>query len=1011
MKKLISKDKNIIKEQVVEDPFVKLVNGGRTMGGVPLLPEIPPVNYKKVELFPKKAEPVIFPFFNERDSYQAFLAEKKRLRVRFDKFLKNYAHKPLDVCRQLAITDFDFRKETQEDKIDFGLVLEGKGVWEKIKLPHYVGPEGRWNAYYRTSIILDRKEKNKTYHLDFEAVDYIGDIYLNGRLVATHTGFFAPFSANVTDCIHEGRNVLIVMVKNDVTTTGVVVGAGGTQYGNKIYAATHLGYDEPNVGWHHCPAGAGIIASVKLVIANGQRIVDIWCRPNIDKGNVTIHTVLHNYSYGEPVDLDVYYTIEGRNFFGEVIKDYKGTINRVCIDENYLTETINFSDFKLWTLDEPYLYQLTVTFKDKAGNIVDEKQTHFGMRKFHQDENSTPKGKFYFNNERIILRGANEMGHLPRAVMENNDEQLIDDILIAKVANLNFYRLTQRPVFSKIYDYMDMLGMLCQADFPMFGNTRYHLVGETLKQTAEMERLTRNHPSVVIESFCNETIDTICWHAEQYRVERYDLEKLFEAMRTVCTIYNPDRVVKYCDGDYAPLENSYGMTEFHTYNLWYASHTIPYGKFNRGWLPGVRRDWMIGCGEYGVDGLDSYETMQKYYPKSWLPKTDDEAWNPDGIAKAQCYALHGSFFPEQERIKDWILESREWQRKAIKMYVHALRRRADYIQSTAVHLLIDAWPGGWTKTLVDVDRIPKPAYYAFKEANIPARISLRRDKYVVYENDKTVTELFALNDLPDNVMAEITATVYCNEEVYKTYSIETIARAVSSNYIGEIVLEFPKAGSVKVVAKMVANGAETFDEVDYEVKPRIAKATKTPTILSKNLECIKEVCDGEITDKVLFMDSDYYAEHKEEIEEKVFNGAKIYVSLLKPIKVLDEQLDFRIHILPDEVAANNLVWRDKESAYVKEFGELDFQNFYNKKADYADLTDWFKFEWKDSREILYTLTMARGEEYKLHKKHLLICANKSYGKGEIILSTITALDGCIGNNPVLDKFFVNLIEM
>jgi hypothetical protein len=453
------------------------------------------------------------------------------------------------------------------------------------------------------------------------------------------------------------------------------------------------------------------------------------------------------------------------------------------------------------------------------------------------------------------------------------------------------------------------------------------------------------------------------------------------------------------------------MAEFHTYNLWYASHTIPYGKFNRGWLPGIRTDWMIGCGEYGVDGLDSYEVMHKYYPKSWLPKTDDEAWNPDGIAKAQCYALHGSFFPEQERIKDWILESREWQRKAIKMYVHALRRRADYIQSTAVHLLIDAWPGGWTKTLVDVDRIPKPAYYAFKEANIPARISLRRDKYVVYENDKTVTELFALNDLPDNVMAEITATVYCNGEVYKTYSIETMARSVSSNYVGEIVLKFPKAGSVKVVAKMVANGAETFDEVDYEVKPRIAKATKTPTIFSKDLECIKEVCDGEITDKVLFMDSDYYAEHKEEIEEKVFNGAKIYVSLLKPIKVLDEQLDFRIHILPDEVAANNLVWCDKESAYVKEFGELDFQNFYNKKADYADLTDWFKFEWKDSREILYTLTMARGEEYKLHKKHLLICANKSYGKGEIILSTITALNGCIGNNPVLDKFFVNLIEM
>jgi hypothetical protein len=88
-----------------------------------------------------------------------------------------------------------------------------------------------------------------------------------------------------------------------------------------------------------------------------------------------------------------------------------------------------------------------------------------------------------------------------------------------------------------------------------------------------------------------------------------------------------------------------------------------------------------------------------------------------------------------------------------------LRRRADYIQSTAVHLLIDAWPCGWTKTLVDVDRMPKPAYYAYKEALIPLRVSLRRDRHVLYQGEEIKVDLFALNDYPTNKDFDVTLNV------------------------------------------------------------------------------------------------------------------------------------------------------------------------------------------------------------------------------------------------------------
>ena len=68
-----------------------------------------------------------------------------------------------------------------------------------------------------------------------------------------------------------------------------------------------------------------------------------------------------------------------------------------------------------------------------------------------------------------MLRGANEMGHLQQCVMNGDFEQLIEDILIAKMCHMNYYRITQRPVQEEIYEYFDMLGMMHQCDFPLFG--------------------------------------------------------------------------------------------------------------------------------------------------------------------------------------------------------------------------------------------------------------------------------------------------------------------------------------------------------------------------------------------------------------------------------------------------------------------------------------------------------------------------------------------------------------
>ncbi len=308
---------------------------------------------------------------------------------------------------------------------------------------------------------------------------------------------------------------------------------------------------------------------------------------------------------------------------------------------------------------------------------------------------------------------------------------------------------------------------------------------------------------MIVETFCNETLDRTAWGAEQYRPSRYELENFFNAGREVIRISNPDRVIKYNEGDYAPLAETYGISDFHCYTFWYVSHGMPSGQLNKGYLPTVRKEWYTGCGEYGVDGLDRLELMRKYCPKEWLPESDEEPWSPKPIAKEQCFILHGDFFPEQENAREWIKRSREWQREAIKEYVHILRRRTDMIESTAVHLLIDAWPCGWTKTLVDVDRIPKPAYYAFKEANILTRVSLRRDKYTVYAGDEIITEIYALNDTARKKTIKTTVSVYYGEKLFRSYYKESVAGACIQSYTGEVKVSIPEEykGEITVAAK------------------------------------------------------------------------------------------------------------------------------------------------------------------------------------------------------------------
>ena len=120
------------------------------------------------------------------------------------------------------------------------------------------------------------------------------------------------------------------------------------------------------------------------------------------------------------------------------------------------------------------------------------------------------------------------MGAFQQCVIRKDWQQLIDDILLAKITHMNYIRLTQTPVQPEIYDYCDRLGLMLQTDLPLFGNVKRNQFCEVVRQAEEMERLVRSHPSNIMVTYINEPFPNASGNPQR-NLTREEMTRLFEA--------------------------------------------------------------------------------------------------------------------------------------------------------------------------------------------------------------------------------------------------------------------------------------------------------------------------------------------------------------------------------------------------------------------------------------------------------------------------------------------------
>ena len=674
-----------------------------------------------------------------RDTPEAVRADLDALKKTFAPFMHRLAP-PLPMERPKISLDM-FSWQVGTDAESFSSALAGEGSWETVKIPHYGGPLGRAVTYYRREFELpaDFAAPGAVF-LCFKGVDYKAHAFVNGDYRGSHEGFFAPFEFEITKALHPGINTLVVKVENDAIQ--LANDAGGQ--GDKIYACTGPGYDDPEVGWHHCPPGMGIYQAVWIEARAPQHFHDLFIRPRREEGLLDLTFEVWNCTPGnEPVEVS--FSLFGRNFEAAVCADQKlAGINPAGPGVNFYRVTVNASGLRDWEPDAPWLYELHAELRSADGKLLDAASRHFGVRSFKLDEESTPKGRLYLNGREIRLRGANTMGHEQQCVMRGDFGQLAEDILLAKVCNMNFLRLTQRPVQSEIYEYCDMLGLLLQTDLPFFGVVRRNTVCEAVRQAGEMERLVRNSPANIMVTYINEPFPNAKEMPERH-LQREEMHRFFECADRVIRLENPDRVIKPVDGDYDPPCAS--LPDNHCYNIWYNGHGLDLGRLHKGYWQKVKPGWMHACGEFGAEGLEAESLMRARYPREWLPWTPEEekTWSPNSIVKAQSGRFHYMWFETAHSVGDWIAASQAHQAWGVRLMTEAFRRD-NRNNSFAVHLFIDAFPSGWMKTIMDCERRPKLAFHAYREACAPLMISLRSDRDRFFSGENIPVEIWVCND-------------------------------------------------------------------------------------------------------------------------------------------------------------------------------------------------------------------------------------------------------------------------
>ncbi|MBQ7525237.1 MAG: hypothetical protein IJT09_02285, partial [Abditibacteriota bacterium] len=323
----------------------------------------------------------------------------------------------------------------------------------------------------------------------------------NGKLAKTHAGNEEMFLADVTKLVKPGAaNLLAVRIVKPAYRQ-VIDDMELGEIPHRNQADNISSGSDYNYG--------GLTDSVELLVVPCVNIRDVYVKPDWKTGEVKVYTTVYN-DLGEKTKTSLDYTVAPAMTGGDIV-NAKGE-QVLNPGENVVETTLKVPDFKLWSLEEPNLYRITVTSDAAKTNLKDSWSTRFGFRDFRFED-----GFFKLNGKRIFVKCNHSGGEAPVGIRVGlTEETFRKDLINFKAMGFNMQRFIAGIGKRYQSDLADELGlMIFQESFAAWCMS-YQLSDNAKawsekmftfwdNETKGMIKRDRNHPSVVIWCLLNET--------------------------------------------------------------------------------------------------------------------------------------------------------------------------------------------------------------------------------------------------------------------------------------------------------------------------------------------------------------------------------------------------------------------------------------------------------------------------------------------------------------------------
>ncbi len=331
-------------------------------------------------------------------------------------------------------------------------------------------------VWYRRTFEIAEGNGGSRALLCFNAADYQTDVWLNGVHILTHTGGFTPFSADITDFLKKGENMLVVRCED---TLSDCVPRGKQSRTGSPFSCFYV----PNTG---------IWQSVWLEFFGEDCIAEHSLFCDYDKTELYGELVTL-YGLADEAEIAVV-------FDGKLIKRERLTLRgrhnryRFALPKDY-------TDDYSWSPENPRLLYVDFTLY-KGGKYVDLAHTRIGMRKVSVDEH----GKICLNNRPYYQRLVLDQGYWQESgLTPPSAESLKRDIELAKAMGFNGARKHQKLEDPYYCYYAEELGFLTWCEMPSAYRFCTEEATAITKEWQEIVRAGRNCTSNVCYVPLNES--------------------------------------------------------------------------------------------------------------------------------------------------------------------------------------------------------------------------------------------------------------------------------------------------------------------------------------------------------------------------------------------------------------------------------------------------------------------------------------------------------------------------